>query len=185
MDILTLAEKHFVFSLGVILIVGLLQGAILGRGIRNKFPKFKIHARVVSICLLVLFSINSLANIFKFANPEKLALHELTIPKTPQESVNFIFEILGFDLGFGSLIVVFVSVTLVLFFRYSDLSSIARYFTFSLSFILLLVGVVTKFTDFAPNQFQIFLYSAYHFGITLGIFVVTRRKESDILNEIK
>ncbi len=185
MDVLTLAEEYFVISLSVVLFIGLLQGAILGRGIRNRFPKFKIHARIVSICLLILFSINSLASILKFARPEKLPFEELSMPENPEEGFDILLEVLGLDLGFGSLIVMFISVTLILVFRFSELPSIARYFMFGISFIMLLIGVVTKFTDYSPNQFHIFLYAAYHMGITFGIFVVTRRREYDVLNEIK
>ena len=185
MDVLAIAEEYFVISLSIVLFTGLLQGAILGRGIRNRFPKLKTHARIVSICLLILFSINSLVNILKFASPEKIPFEKLSIPENPEEGIDVLFEILGIDLGFSSLIAMFVSVTLILVFRFSELPSIARYFMFTLSFIMLLVGVVTKFTDYSPNQFHIFLYAVYHLGITSGIFFVTRRREYDVLNEIK
>jgi len=184
-DILAIAEEYFVISLSIVLFTGLLQGIILGRGIRNRFPKLKIHARLVSVCLLILFSINSLVSVLKFASPDKMPVDKLSVPENPQEGIDVFLEIMGIDLGFGSLIAMFVSVTLILVFRFSELPSIARYFVFTLSFIMLLVGVVTKFTDYSPNQFHIFLYAAYHLGITSGIFFVTRRREYDVLNEIK
>ena len=185
MDILSLAETNYVISITTILIIGLIQGAILGRGIRNRFPKLKTHARAVSTGLLVLFSINSIANILKFAFPNKMSLDDLTTPKNTRDGIDVFFEILGFDLGFSSIIAMFVSVTLVVFFQSAQLPTIARYFIFALSFILLIIGILTKFTDFTPNQFQIILYSAYHLGITLAIYFVTRRKETDVFNEIK
>ncbi len=185
MDVLAIVEEYFVISLSVVFFTGLLQGVILGRGIRNRFPKLKIHARVVSICLLILFSINSLVSILKFASPEKITFEKLSMPENPEEGIGIFLEILGIDLGFGSIIAMFVSVTLILVFRFSELPSIARYFMFALSFIMLLVGVVTKFTDYSPNPFHIFLYATYHLGITSGIFFITRRREYDVLNEIK
>ena len=185
MDILAIAEECFVISLSVVLFIGLLQGVILGRGIRNRFPKLKMHARVVSICLLILFSINSLVSVLKFASPDKILFETLRIPENPEEGIDTFLKILGIDLGFSSLVAMFVSVTLILLFRFSELPSIARYFMFALSFIMLLVGVVTKFTEYSPNQFHVFLYAAYHLGITFGIFFVTKRREYDILSEIK
>ena len=185
MDIFYIAEKHFVISIVTILIIGLLQGAILGRGIRNRFPKLKTHARIVSTSLLVLFSVNAVANILKFASPEKVQSDALRTPENIQEGINMAIKVLGFDLGFWSVIAMFVSVILVVFFRFAELPSVARYFIFGLSFIFLLVGIISKFTDFTPSQFQIILYSTYHFGITVAIFFVTRRKETDIFTEIK
>lgn len=184
MDILAIAEEYFAISLSTVLLIGLLQGAILGRGIRNRFPTLKIHTRIVSICLLILFSINSLVSILKFARPEKLSIEEISMPENAKQGFDIFLEILGLDLGFGSLIAMFVSVTLILVFRFSELHSIVRYFMFGLSFIMLLVGTITKFTDYSPNQFQIFLYAVYHLGITFGVFFVTRRREHDVLNEI-
>ena len=87
--------------------VGILQGAILGRGIRNRFPSLKIHARIVSIGLLILFTINAVANIIKFAIPDKLSLSELEIPTTPDEGVSFLFNVLGLSTGFGTAIAMF------------------------------------------------------------------------------
>ena len=36
MDILSIAEENFLISLSIVLMVGLIQGLILGRGIRKK-----------------------------------------------------------------------------------------------------------------------------------------------------
>ena len=71
MDILQLAEEHYYYTFAIVFGIGLLQGAILARGIRRKFPKLKKYAKGVSIILLILFSINAAGNISKFAEPSK------------------------------------------------------------------------------------------------------------------
>ena len=185
MDILSIAEENFVISLGVVLSVGLLQGLILGRGIRKKFPKLKNHARIVSISLLILFTINTIANIIKFAIPEKLSLSELSVPTNPEEGISLLFNILGLNTGFGTAIAMFISITLILVFRFAQIPNIARYFIFGISVITISVFFVARFTDYVPTFFQILLYALYQFGITIGVFVVTRRKESDILSEFE
>lgn len=167
-------------SFGVVIGIGLIQGAILGRGIRNRFPSLKKHTRIVSLVLLILFSINAAANIIKFAIPEKITASELTIPSTPEEGFSLLVNILGINAGLGAVIVLFISISLILFFKLANIHKIARYFIFTLSVIVLLVSLIGRFTDFVPTGFQILMYTFYQFGITMGIFLVTRRKQSDI-----
>lgn len=180
MDILTAAENNFIISFGIVIGVGLIHGAILGRGIRNRFPSLKKHARIVSLILLTLFSINAGASIIKFATPEKITISNLTIPTTPEEGLSFLINILGLNAGLGAVIVLFISISLILFFKLAQIHKIARYFIFTLSVIVLIVALIARFTDFVPTSFQILMYAFYQFGITLGIFLVTRRKESKL-----
>jgi len=51
LDILQIAEENFLITFGVVFGVGLLQGAILARGIRKRFPKLKKYAKAISIIL--------------------------------------------------------------------------------------------------------------------------------------
>ena len=44
MDILQLAEEYYYYTFAVVFAIGLLQGSILARGIRKKFPKLKKYA---------------------------------------------------------------------------------------------------------------------------------------------
>ena len=185
MSILDLAEQNFLITFGIVLGIGLLQGAILGRGIRNRFPSFRRHARIASLSLLALFSINSVFSILKFAEPTKLSMSEFIIPTTTDEAFILILDLIGINTGVGTVIATFVSITLIIFLRFADIPNIARYFIFILSAIVLIASLLGKFTDFVPTTFQILLYAFYQFGITLGIFFVTRRKESDVLSEIK
>ena len=185
MSILDLAEQNFLVTFVIVLGIGLLQGAIMGRGIRNRFPSFKKHARVVSLSLLVLFSINAIFSVLKFADPSKFSMSEFIIPVTTDEAFVLILNLVGVNTGVVTVIATFVSITLIIFLRFADIPNIARYFIFVLSAIVLVASLLGKFTDFVPTTFQIWLYAIYQAGITLGIFLVTRRKESDVLSEIK
>ena len=185
MSILDLAEQNFLVTFAIVLGIGLFQGAILGRGIRNRFPTFKKHARIVSLSLLALFSINAIFSVLKFADPTKFSMSEFIIPSTTDEIFVLILNLVGVNTGVVTVIATFVSITLIIFLRFADIPNIARYFIFILSAIVLIASLLGKFTDFVPTTFQIMLYAFYQFGITLGIFLVTRRKESDVLSEIK
>ena len=169
----------------IVLGIGLLQGAILGRGIRNRFPSFRKHARAVSLSLLALFSANAVFSVLKFAEPDKLSMSEFIIPTTTDDAFVLILDLIGVNTGVGTVIATFVSITLIIFLRFADIPNIARYFIFVLSSIVLIVSLLGKFTDFVPTTFQVWLYAIYQAGITLGIFFVTRRKEADALSEIK
>ena len=180
-----LAEQNFLITFVVILVIGLFQGVILGRGIRNRFPSLKRHARIVSSSLLVLFSINAILSALKFAEPIKFSISEFSIPSTTDEVFLLILNLIGINTGVGTVIATFISVTLIIFLRFADIHNIARYFIFILSSIVLIASLLGRFTDFVPTTFQIMLYFFYQIGITLGIFFITRRKESDVLSEIK
>ena len=185
MNVLDLAEQNFLITFAIVLGIGLLQGAIMGRGIRNRFPSLKRHAQVVSSSLLVLFSINAIFGVLKFDDTVKFSMSEFSIPTTYNEAFLLILNLVGINAGIGTVIATFVSITLIIFLRFADIHNIARYFIFILSSIVLIASLLGKFTDFVPTTFQIMLYAFYQFGITLGIFFITRRKESDVLSEIK
>ena len=185
MNIFELAEQNFLITFATVLGIGLLQGAILGRGIRNRFPSIKKHAQIVSSSLLALFSVNAVFSVLKFADPIKFPISEFTIPATTDEVFLLILNIIGVNTGVGTVIATFISVTLIVFLRFADIHNIARYFIFILSSIVLIASILGRFTDFVPTTFQIMLYFFYQIGITFGIFFITRRKESDVLSEIK
>ena len=185
MNVFDLAEQNFLITFAVVIGIGLLQGAILGRGIRNRFPGLKRHARIVSSSLLLLFSINAIFGILKFAEPIKFSISEFSIPTTSDEAFLIILNLIGVNTGVGTVIATFISVTLIIFLKFADIHNIARYCIFILSSIVLIASLLGKFTDFVPTTFQIWIYAFYQFGITLGIFFITRRKESDVLSEIK
>ena len=185
MSILDLAEQNFLITFAIVLGIGLLQGAVMGRGIRNRFPSFKRHARAASLSLLALFSVNAIFGVIKFAEPTKFSISEFIMPATTDEAFVLILDLVGINTGVGTVIATFVSITLIIFLRFADIPNIARYLIFILSSIVLVVSLLGKFTDFVPTTFQILLYAFYQSGITIGIFLITHRKESDVLSEIK
>jgi len=185
LNVFDLAEQNFLITFAIVIGIGLLQGAILGRGIRNRFPGLKRHARIVSLSLLLLFSINAIFGILKFAEPLKFSISEFFVPTTTDEAFLLILNLIGVNTGVGTVIATFISVTLIIFLKFADIHNIARYCIFILSSIVLIASLLGKFTDFVPTTFQIWIYAFYQFGITIGIFFITRRKESDVLSEIK
>ena len=185
MDILDLAAENFLITFAVVLGIGLLQGTIMGRGIRNRFPSIKKHAQLVSSVLLLLFSFNAIFSVLKFAEPAKFLASNFALPATTDEMFSLILNIAGVNTGVGTVIAIFISVTLIILFRFANIHNIARIFIFVLSSIVLVVSLLGRFTDFVPTTFQIMLYAFYQSGITIGIFLITRRKEHDVLSEIK
>ena len=185
MDLLQIAEENFLITFGIVCGVGLLQGAILARGIRRKFPKLKKYAKGISIILLILFAINASGNISKFADPSKVSVTEFEIPQTPEGAFTVIIDLLGLNAGVLAVIGIFVTISLILIFKFADISPIARYFIFTISVIVLIVSLLGRFTDYVPTVFQIILYSIYQLGLTIGVFLVMRRKVKDSLQELE
>ena len=185
MDLLQIAEENFLITFGIVCGVGLLQGAILARGIRRKFPKLKKYAKGISIILLILFAINASGNISKFADPSKISVTEFEIPQTPEGAFTVIIDLLGLNAGVLAVIGIFVTISLILIFKFADISPIARYFIFTISVIVLIVSLLGRFTDYVPTVFQIILYSIYQLGLTIGVFLVMRRKVKDSLEELE
>ena len=185
MDLLQIAEENFLITFGIVWGVGLLQGAILARGIRKKFPKLKKYAKGISIILLILFVINASGNISKFADPSKVSVTEFEIPQTPEGAFTVIIDLLGLNAGVLAVIGIFVTISLILIFKFADISPIARYFIFTISVIVLIVSLLGRFTDYVPTVFQIILYSIYQLGLTIGVFLVMRRKVKDSLEEFE
>ncbi len=183
MDVLAIAEENLLVTLGVALSIGALQGAVLGRGIRKRFPAIKAHARAASLILLALLVLAMAANILQLASPEKTSLSEIILPDTLEGAASLLLGVLGIA-GLGSAVVVFCSVTLILLFRSAQIPGIARYFIFGIGVITMSVFLLARFTDYDPTDFQITLYAAYQSGVTAGVFAVTRRRER-ILSELE
>jgi len=185
LDILQIAEENFLITFGIVFGIGFLQGAILARGIRKKFPKLKKYAKGISIILLILFAINASGNISKFADPSKVSVTEFQIPQTPEGVFTMIIDLLGLNAGVLAVIGIFITISLILVFKFADIPPIARYFIFTISIIVLIVSLLGKFTDYVPTVFQIILYSVYQLGLTIGMFLVMRRKVNEQLDELK
>ena len=183
MDILQLAEEYYYYTFAIVFAVGLLQGAILARGIRKKFPKLKKYAKGASIIILILFSINASGNISKFAEPPKVEFTTFIIPETPEAAFLLFINILGLNAGIIAVTGIFISIILILLLRFAELNQISRYFIFTISVIVFIIALLGRFTDYVPNTFQIILYVMYQLGLTLGIFTIMRRREKDALED--
>ena len=141
LDLLQIAEENFLITFGIVFGIGLLQGAILARGIRKKFPKLKKYAKGISITLLILFAINASGNISKFADPSKVSMTEFVIPQTPEGAFTLLIDLLGLNAGVLAVIGIFVTISLILIFKFADIPPIARYFIFAISVILSLIHI--------------------------------------------
>ncbi len=183
MEILQLAEEYYYYTFAIVFAVGFLQGAILSRGIRKKFPKLKKYAKGASIILLILFSINAAGNISKFAEPSKVEFTQFEIPETPDAAFLLLIDVLGLNAGVIAVSGIFISISFILLFRFAELNPISRYFVFTISVIVFIIALLGRFTDYVPNTFQIILYVMYQLGLTVGIFLVMRRHEKDSLED--
>lgn len=185
MNVIEIIESNSLLIYSLVILIGFIQGGILARGIRKKFPKLKKYAKSTSIFFLVLFIINAISNIVKFAIPTKITSQEFAVPSTFEELFNIVVKILGLDAGLITAITIFITITLFLIFRFAEIGVIPRYFLFTISVIVILVAFIGKFTNFVPNEFQIITYAFYQFGLALGVFIILRRKILDPLDGIK
>lgn len=185
LDILHIAEENFLITFGIVFGIGFLQGAILARGIRKKFPKLKKYAKGISLILLILFVINASGNISKFAEPSKISVTGFEVPHTPEGAFIMIIDLLGLNAGVIAVIGIFISISLILILKFADINQLARYFIFTISVTVLIVSMLGKFTDYVPTVFQIILYSIYQSGLTIGIFLIMRRKIGDPLENLE
>ena len=185
LDILQTAEENFLITFGIVFAIGFLQGAILARGIRKRFPKLKKYAKGISLILLILFAINASGNISKFADPSKISVTGFEVPHTPEGAFIMIIDLLGLNAGVIAVIGIFISISLILILKFADINQLARYFIFTISVIVLIVSMLGKFTDYVPTVFQIILYSIYQLRLTIGMFLVMRRKVDDPLETIE
>jgi len=104
LNVLDLAAENFLITFAVVLGIGFLQGMIMCKGIRNRFPSIKKHAQLVSSVLLVLFSFNAIFSILKFAEPVKFSVSNFALPATTDEVFSLILNITGVNTGVGTVI---------------------------------------------------------------------------------
>ena len=105
------------------------------------------------------------------------------MPETPEAAFLLLIDVLGLNAGIIAVTGIFISITLILLFRFAELNSISRYFIFTISVIVFIIAMLGRFTDYVPSTFQIILYVMYQLGMTLGIFSIMRRREKDPLED--
>lgn len=162
-------------AVSVVFGIGLFQGIVLGRALLVRFPFLQIHVKTVSIMLFVLFLINALLSVPRFASPEKIDLSNLSAA-SPAEIASALFLIFGVNTGFLTVLAISVTVMSFAVLKFTNLHGAIRAFIFVLSALLLLLTAVSRFTDLTPSTFEVLLYFLYQLGITIGILAGTIRK---------
>ena len=155
--------------------IGLFQGIILGRAILVRFPRLQNHVKTVSITMFVLFLINAILSVPRFASPEKVSLSNLSA-NSPAELASALFLIFGMNTGFLTVLAISVTVMSFVVLKFTNLTGIAKGFIFFFSALLLILTAVSRFTDLTPSTFEVLLYFLYQLGITIGILAGSIRK---------
>ena len=155
--------------------IGLFQGIILGRAILVRFPRLQNHVKTVSVSLFVVFLINALLSVPRFASPEKIDLSNLSASSTG-EAVSILFLIFGMNTGFLTVLAISVTVMTFVLLKFTNLNGIVKSFVFFSSAMLLIFTAISRFTDLTPSAFEVLLYFLYQLGITIGILIGSIRK---------
>ncbi len=155
--------------------IGVFQGIILGRAILVRFPRLQNHVKTVSISMFVLFLINALLSVPRFASPDKISLSGLPA-NDAGETIAFLFLVFGTNTGFLTVLAISVTVMSFVILKFTNLTGITRVFVFFFSALILILTAVSRFTDLTPSTFEVLLYFLYQLGITIGILVGSIRK---------
>lgn len=176
-ELLALAEEHYILTFLLVSSIGLLQGSMVARGIRNRFPSVRAHTRIASIVLLIVFSLNALFSIVQFATIEKIDFDSANQIDSFENVASFTASVFGIDGGFLSIVAVSVTLVLTLLFRFTELAKIVRYFVLIISVIMLLVAFVGRIGGYTPTEFHVAMYALYHVGLVSGVYLVMRRRK--------
>ena len=155
--------------------IGLFQGIILGRAILVRFPRLQNHVKTVSISLFIVFLVNAILSVPRFASPEKIEFSNLSAG-SPAEVASTLFLIFGMNTGFLTVLAISVTVMTFVFLKYTNIHGIIKSFVFFSSALLLILTGISRFTELTPSTFEVLLYFLYQLGITIGILAGTIRK---------
>lgn len=155
--------------------IGLSQGIILGRAILIRFTRLQNHIKTVSVSLFIIFLINAILSVPRFASPEKIELSNLSV-NGPTEILSSLFLIFGTNTGFLTVLALSVTVMTFVILKFTYLSGIVKSFVFFFSILLLIFTGISRFTELTPSTFEVLLYFLYQLGITIGILIGTIRK---------
>jgi len=155
--------------------IGLFQGIILGRAILVRFPRLQNHVKTVSVTMFILFLINALLSVPRFASPEKIIMSNLSA-NSAGELTSSLFLIFGVNTGFLTVLAISVTVMSFVVLKFTNLDGVTKGFVFFFSAFILILTAVSRFTDFTPSSFEVLLYFLYQMGITIGILMGSIRK---------
>lgn len=158
-----------------VLVVGIIQGIIIGRSILVRFPRLQNHVKTVSITLFILFLANAILSVPRFASPEKIDLFNLPAANTG-EIASSLFLIFGMNTGFLTILAISVTVMTFVLLRFTNLNGMIKIFVLFSSILLLLLTGLSRLTDLTPSTFEVLLYFLYQLGFTIGILAGTIRK---------
>ena len=156
--------------------IGIAQGHILGRAILIKFPRVQNNAKKISLGLFFLFLINAVLSVPRFASPEKIELSKIFDATSSGEIASILFTILGVNTGFLAVLAISVTAISIILIRSTKISGGKRVFVILVSLFILGLTAFSRFTDYTPSNFEIFLYFLYQLGVTIGIVAGTARK---------
>ena len=168
-----------IFIIAIIVIstgIGITQGHILGRAILIKFPRVQNNAKKISLGLFFLFLINAVLSVPRFASPEKIEISKIFEATSSGEIASIVFTILGINTGFLAVLAISVMVISIILMRSTQISGGKRIFVILVSLFILMMTAFSRFTDYTPSNFEVFLYFLYQLGVTIGIVVGTARK---------
>jgi hypothetical protein len=155
--------------------IGLFQGIVLGRSILVRFPRLQNHLKTVSITLFIVFLINAILSVPRFASPEKIDFANLSASSFG-DVVSGLFLIFGMNTGFLTVLAISVTVMTFVFLKFTNINGIVKSFVFISSALLLILTGISRFTELTPSTFEVLLYFLYQLGITIGILAGTIRK---------
>ena len=170
---------HPVFSFVAVLsafAIGLLQGIILGRAILIRFPRLQNNVKKVSVLLFVLFFVNAILSVPRFASPEKIDFSSISHATSNGEIASLLFLIFGINTGFLAVLAISVTIMTMVLLKLTHLRGISKIFVLFFSLLILVLTGLSRFTDLTPSTFEVFLYFLYQMGLTIGILAGTVRK---------
>lgn len=156
--------------------IGLIQGLILGRAILARFPRLQNHAKILSMALFCLFFANAILSVPRFASPEKIVFSKIFEASSSGEIASIIFTIFGVDTGFLAVLAISVTIMTLVLLRLTQIKGAKKIFVVFFSILILAFTAISRFTDWTPTSYEVFLYFIYQLGITIGIVTGTVRK---------
>ena len=156
--------------------VGTTQGLILGRAIVTRFPRLQNHAKIFSLALFLLFFANAVLSVPRFASPEKIVFSKIFEASSQGEIASIIFTILGINTGFLAVLAISVTIMTLVLLKLTHVRGSKKIFVLFFSLLILIFTGISRFTDWTPNNFEVFLYFLYQLGITIGIVAGSVRK---------
>ena len=174
--LLELAHQFSLATYSIIVAIGVIQGLILGEAIVERFPRLASHTRSASMLLFLLFAVNAIASVMKFAQHEKVTISQILTSQRPDEIASIILQIIGLNTGAGTVIAFSTTLLILVVLKFTEVKAYSRAFVFVISIIMIIITSIIRFSDYTPTSFEIFLYMLYQAGMTGGIIWGTRRR---------